>query len=388
MSMPFTRIAAAAIIALAPLQAVTAQEQTPDPNPAQVSYSDSHMLRSIVFKQGDFGSKFYRIPAITTLPDGTLVAVADKRIESNNDLPGKIDVVARRSTDGGHTWGPYITIAEHNAEGGYGDPALIYDRKTGDLIVISTHGNGLWQKEPGQISLSRSHDGGLTWEKPVNLNPQLLGKNGIKACSIFATSGAGLQLKDGRLMFVLVTRQDGVGQFPCYAVFSDDGGRTWRHSKLPATLDGDESKVVQLSDGSLIMSIRNRYKGARIFSRSTDRGATWSEPYTVADLRDPACNGDIIHYTYGGRDLLLQSLPDSPDQRQNIAIYVSKDNGKTWPRKYRVINGPAAYSAMTILPDGNIGVLSEEAAHNADQYHSQGYRIWYTEVPIADILGE
>lgn len=383
--MPLLRLAAAAIIAIAPLTAISAQETTPDPNPAQVSYSDAHTLRSLVFKQGDFGSKFYRIPGIAALPDGSIVAVADKRIENNNDLPGKIDVVARRSTDGGRTWGPYITVAEHNEDGGYGDPALIYDRKTGDLLVISTHGNGLWQKEPGQISLSRSHDGGLTWEKPVNLNPFL---KDLGANSMFASSGAGLQLKDGRLMFVLVTRKEGVGGFPCYAVYSDDGGRTWRHSRLPATLDGDESKVVQLSDGSLIMSIRNRYKGSRIFSRSTDRGATWSEPYAVADLRDPACNGDILHYTLGGRDVLLQSLPDSPDQRQNIAIYASKDNGKTWPRKYRVVNGPAAYSAMTILPNGNIGILSEEAAHNADQYHSQGYRIWFTEVPIADILGE
>lgn len=385
--MPLLKLAAAAVIAAAPIM-LSAQTQSPDPDPVQISYSDSHNIRSIVFKQGDFGSKFYRIPAIAALPDSTIVAVADKRIDSNNDLPGRIDIVARRSTDGGRTWSPYITIAEHNDDGGYGDPAMIYDRKTGDLIVISTHGNGLWQKEPGQISLSRSHDGGLTWEKPVNLNPQLLGKGGIKANSIFASSGAGLQLKDGRLMFVLVTRQEGVGGFPCYAVFSDDGGRTWRHSRLPATLDGDESKVVQLTDGTLIMSIRNRYKGARIFSRSTDRGATWSEPYTVADLRDPACNGDILHYTYGGRDLLLQSLPDSPDQRQNIAIYVSDNNGVSWPRKYRVVNSPAAYSAMTILPNGNIGMLSEEAAHNVDQYHSQGYRIWFTEVPIADILGE
>ena len=136
------------------------------------------------------------------------------------------------------------------------------------------------------------------------------------------------------------------------------------------------------------MSIRNRYKGPRVFSRSTDRGTTWSAPYNVDGLPDPACNGDILHYTAGGRDLLLQSLPDSPNQRENIAIYVSKDGGKSWPRKYRVLDGPAAYSAMTILPDGSIGMLSEEATHDANASHSQGYRIWFTKVPIENILGE
>ena len=227
---PLLRLAAAAMIAALPFQTTTAQEKAPDPNPAQINYGDDHTVRSLVFKQGDFGSKFYRIPAIAALPDGTIVAVADKRIESNGDLPGKIDVVARRSTDGGRTWSPYITVAEHNADGGYGDPALVYDRRSGDLLVISTHGNGLWQQTPGQISLSRSRDGGLTWEKPVNLNPQILRKKGLNPNSMFASSGAATQLKDGRLMFVLVTRTEGHGGFPCYAVYSDDGGRTWHVS--------------------------------------------------------------------------------------------------------------------------------------------------------------
>ncbi len=188
-----------------------------------VGYNDpvGHTYRSLVFNKGDFNSGYYRIPGIVTLPDGTLVAVADKRINTLNDLPGDIDVVCRRSTDGGHTWSPYITIAEHDSLGGYGDPAIVRDRRTGDLIVISLHGQGLWQKTPGEISVSRSTDGGLTWQPPVNINPQILtndpnGKQPIKCCSAFATSGAALQLKNGRLMFVLVTRQEGVEGFPCY----------------------------------------------------------------------------------------------------------------------------------------------------------------------------
>ena len=350
--------------------------------------------RSLVFNKGDFDSQFYRIPAITTLPDGTLVAVADKRINSLNDLPGDIDVVCRRSTDGGHTWSDYITVAAHDENGGYGDPALVRDRRTGDLLVISLNGQGLWNPTPGRICVSRSKDGGLTWEAPVNINPQILTSDSlasqpIKCVSAFASSGAALQLKNGRIMFVLVTRQPGVEGFPCYAIYSDDSGKTWHASKTPATLNGDESKVAQLPDGRVMMSIRNRFSGNRKFSISTDNGTTWTEqPADFADLHDVACNGDFISLTRNGKHYLIQSLPAGP-WRDNITIYASEDGGHTWPYSTLVQPGPGAYSAMTLMPDGqSIGILTEEGVHNVNPRHHLGYRIWFTRVPLDSLLPE
>lgn len=347
--------------------------------------------RSLVFNKGDFGSQYYRIPAITTLPDGTLIAVADKRINSLNDLPGDIDVVARRSTDNGRTWSDYITVAAHDEFGGYGDPALVRDKRTGDLLVISLNGCGLWGDNPGNISVSRSKDNGLTWEAPVNINPQILtsdlnGKQPIKCNAAFASSGRALQLKNGRIMFVLVTRIKGVEGFPCYAIYSDDSGYTWEVSKNPATLNGDESKVVQLPDGTVLMSIRNRFSGPRRFSVSKDNGTTWEEqPAEFTSLHDVACNGDIIAVRHNNRDYLLQSLPAGP-WRDNITIYASEDDGHTWPHSYRVAAGPGAYSALTQLADGSIGILTEEGVHNVDKRHSEGYRIWFTRIPLEKII--
>lgn len=345
--------------------------------------------RTVVFKGGDFDSKFYRIPAIVTAKDGSLVAVADKRITSNADLPNPIDIVARRSTDGGKTWGDYIVVAEHDSIGGCGDAAVVVDQKSGDILAIYLHGNGLWQNEPGEITVSRSTDNGLTWGEPLNINPQILttdslGTQPLKLTSAFATSGAALQLRDGRIMFALVTRVAGEPQFKVYAIYSDDGGRTWGVSETPGTVDGDESKIVELADGTLIMSIRNRYRAdrynnRRLFSYSSDRGNTWSEPVEVEDLIDPACNGDII--AYGDGNIILQSLPDSPDKRDNVTIYVSKDGGKTFPTKHLVYEGPGAYSAMTVMPNGNIGILTEEGHEG-----TEGYELWFTEVG-ADELG-
>ena len=91
-------------------------------------------VSTLLFAPGDGGSKYYRIPALVTADDGSLVAVADRRLESMGDLPNKIDLVARRSTDGGRTWSSVIPIAEHRGDCGYGDAALVNDARSGELL--------------------------------------------------------------------------------------------------------------------------------------------------------------------------------------------------------------------------------------------------------------
>ena len=347
--------------------------------------------RALVYRPGDYDSKFYRIPAIVTAKDGSIVTVADKRIEHNGDLPAKIDVVSRRSTDGGKTWSDYVTVAAHDEIGGCGDPALVVDEKTGDILAIFSHGNGFWGDSPAHISVARSTDNGLTWGEMVDINPQILttdpnGPQPIKCTTAFASSGHALQLADGRIMFALVTRTKGEEGFKVYAVYSDDGGHTWQVSKTPGTSDGDESKIVELADGTLIMSIRNRwrenkYYNRRLFSYSKDRGETWTEAEPVYDILDPACNGDIIRYTVDGKDILLQSVPGSPNKRENVTIYASEDGGKTFPYKKVVVTSPSAYSSMTVLPDGRVGILTEES-----QNGHQSYDLWFTAIPIDEIV--
>lgn len=361
---------------------------TPEIEAQQVhreTWSDG-VERSLVYCPGDYGSRFYRIPAIVTALDGSIVTVADKRIEHNGDLPAKIDIVSRRSMDGGQTWSDYMTVAAHDSIGGCGDAALVVDRISGDILAIFSHGNGLWQNEPAHITVMRSKDNGLTWGEPLDISPQILttdpkGHQPIKCTSAFATSGRATQLADGRIIFALVVREEGNQHFKVYAVYSDDSGHSWKVSENPASCDGDESKIAQLADGSLIMSIRNRFGSLRKFSRSYDNGVTWSDPIPVDDLPDPCCNGDIIRYSCGGKELILQSLPGDPQGRNNVAIYVSEDNAKTWPIMKTIVHMPSAYSSMTVLPDGSVGILTEESANN-----HYSYSIWFTRMPIESIL--
>ncbi len=383
---PGKRIYLCAMAALAILSA---------PCTTDAKVGDPDLLsKSLVFNLGDNGSKYYRIPAVVTLPDGTLVAVADKRIDSNADLPGRIDVVCRTSNDRGATWNPVVTVAEHDENGGYGDPALVLDRKTGDIVCIATHGEGLWTATPGKsarIVVMRSKDKGQTWSEPLDITDQFFTSTGeadkpVKGVTGFASSGRALQLSDGRLMFVDVVRtnpQPGWSQLSTYAIYSDDGGYTWTSSGVPSSTDGDESKVEELSDGRILMSIRNRKRGPRLFSFSSDRGDTWTPAVEQPELVDPACNGDLMAIERDGKRILLQSICADPTERRNVTIYASFDDGKTWPVSKTVCPEPSAYSALTQLDDGTIGIFIEESAADGD-----GFRLWFSRLNLDDLLSQ
>lgn len=347
--------------------------------------------RTLLFKPGDAGSKFYRIPALITAADGSLVAIADKRWERMNDLPSHIDVVARRSTDMGKTWSEIITIAGGNTDTGYGDAAIVMDKKTGKLLCIMASGNGLWQSNKDDyqhINICTSSDNGLTWSAPRDITDQIYGPQCAdsvrsKWYGAFAASGRALQLRDGRILFVIATRTtpDWGGKLSNYVCYSDDGGETWNVSRNPGDDNGDEAKLVELEDGKLLMSIRNRDKGKRKFSYSTDRGETWSAPVLQADIDEPACNGDIIRYasvTDGDeQNILLHSIPNDSLIRQNVSVLVSYDEGKTWPVRRTLEEKLSAYSSLTVLPDGTIGMLIEEGKWDANLPGEDAFNIWF-----------
>lgn len=327
--------------------------------------------RTVLWSPGDYGSKFYRIPGICKSSDGVLVAVADKRIESISDLPGKIDVVCRISKDNGKTWSEPKTLASNDSGGGYGDPLLIADRKSGDILCIFTHGNGLWQSTAdnnGKVMMIRSKDNGMSWSQPINISNDFFTSDTlykkddkIKGITLFASSGSGLQLKNGRLMFVVVVRPHGQKkELASYAVYSDDGGYNWKCSPMAADNDGDEAKMVEQSDGKIRMSIRNSKGGFRKFSFSEDGGVHWSVPVFSSTLPDPGCNGDIISYqTDDGKNVLIHSIPADSRHRRNVSLYSEKGDDQ-WTRLVTIVPGSSGYSSICDLGNGKIGVLVEE----------------------------
>ena len=346
--------------------------------------------RTPLFEMGEEGSKFYRIPALVKAADGALVAVADKRGDALGDLPNIITIVSKRSTDGGKTWSDMSIVAKGDtvAKCGYGDAVVIADEVKGNLVAVFSGNNGLWHSNASSLIrtyTSTSTDGGKTWGEVIDITDQVYGGvygEGTRH-GLFTGSGSGVQLKHGkyagRLMLVVAARNDASwgGTLSNYAVYSDDGGKTWQVSKNAACTNGDEAKVVELANGNVLMSIRNRAKGHRLFSISTDGGETWGEPKLNETILDPACNGDIVAYTYKGKNLLLHSLPASPTTREKVTVYVSEDNGETWTPKRCIYPGYSAYSSLQVLDDGTIGIIVEEGKWDGGLPGEDGFNLGY-----------
>ena len=361
-------------------------------------FAQSELTRYPVFEMGEDGSQYYRIPALVQAADGSLVAIADKRGSDLGDLPNIISVVAKRSTDGGKTWSEMVTIAQGDKAAGntYGDAAAVLDEETGKIITVfvgnENYGNncvGLWASNssyPLRLYQSESSDNGVTWTKPVDITNTVYGAiyGGKYAwIGMFAGSGSAVQLKKGphagRIMFVVAARNDSSwgGAMSNYAVFSDDNGATWQVSQNAAYSNGDEAKIVELSNGDLLMSIKNRNKGNRLMARSTDGGLTWEQAKLNTNLMDPGCNGDVVSYTHGGVHYLLHSLPGSSSTRENVTVYLSADNGETWDIKRQVYSGYSAYSTLQVLADGTIGIIVEEGKWDSNLQGKDGFQLAY-----------
>ena len=189
--------------------------------------------RTVVYRQGDHNSKFYRIPAIITAKDGSLVIFTDKRKENETDLPEDIDVLCNYSTDGGLTWSEPYTIARgFGYMEGYGDCAVTYTNYKNGLIAIFVGGPGFWQStptNPDRTYKSVSYDNGRTWSEPEDITHFIFGsdcddpvRSKWRAC--FCASGNGLITSKGRIMFVACIRETSAYSINNYLVYSDDNG--------------------------------------------------------------------------------------------------------------------------------------------------------------------
>ena len=341
---------------------------------------DNGLQRIVLYRPGDFDSQFFRIPAVITAKDGSLVAATDRRKFSNGDLPEDIDIFLNYSTDDGLSWSEPQFLAIGTGTGkGFGDCALAHTRDEGGLITVYAGGVGLWQstpEEPQRIYCRRSTDNGLSWSPAVDITHYLYGSDCTDPVrrqwrAAFCASGNGLLTSTGRILFVAAVREGEAYSLNNYVLYSDDNGETWQCSQR-ASVGGDEAKVVELRDGRILMSIR--HQGERWFNISEDGGITWRDTvFTTNFPTAPACNGDMLRYDReDGTSVLLHSLPLG-DKRENVAVMISHDEGKSWSLGRVIVPYSAAYSSLCILPDGTIGMYVEEDPHGGDRYEMVFY---------------
>ena len=339
--------------------------------------------------QGAFDCHTFRIPGIAKAKNGDLLAVYDMRYNSRRDLQEDIDIGLSRSTDGGQTWDdpvPIMDMGEFGGrpekENGCSDPLILVDDVSGCIWVAAcwtfgkpgTHqwtGNG---SEPGwdlekstQFMVVRSEDHGKSWSEPENWTKALKDPKWY----LFAPApGNGITLIDGTL--VMPTQGRDAKGFPFSNItWSKDRGKTWVVSK-PARDDTTECAVAQLSDGSLMLNMRDnrnrrikdRPGNGRAVSTTIDLGENWvvhSSDHQL--LPEPTCMASLISAKVDGEHRLYFSNPRNPLGRSMMTLQMSKNDGLNWPEAQQILldSRGGAYSSLVMIDEQTIGILYESS---------------------------
>jgi sialidase-1 len=315
-----------------------------------------------VFVSGQDGYHTYRIPSVLRAKNGDLLAFCEGRKNGGGDA-GDIDLLMKRSTDGGRTWSAQ-RVLWNDADNTCGNPCPVLDEATGTIWLFSTHNLGSDHEKDivartvrgsRSVWVLNSTDHGATWSKPV----EVTSTTKDPSWTWYATGpGIGIQIKHGPHAGRLVIPCDYNDNDPAdpkkarkgsHAIFSDDHGKTW---KLGGTItpDMNECQVAELFDdrGTLLMDMRS-YQGRsrRAQSTSVDGGTTWTAPQDAPVLVEPVCQASLLRHETA--KLLLFSNPAHPKQRVNLTVRASADNARTWRDVLVLHAGPAAYSSLVEL---------------------------------------
>lgn len=310
----------------------------------------------------------YRIPAIVTAPNGDLVAAIDERVPSCGDLKWSkdINIVVRRSTDNGKTWSAIEMAVDFPYGQSASDPSMIVDEVTGEIFMFYNFMDLDKEKDIYFLHVVKSSDNGKRWGKPEDITSQI-SKAEWHGDFKFITSGRGIQTRSGKLLHCMVNLNNGLHLFG-----SDDHGKSWFLIDTPVQ-PADESKVVELADGTWMINSRANGKGMRYIHISSDEGKTWK---TKADsvLIDPGCNASIVRYTaiedgYNKNRLLFSNAKMSKG-RKNMTVRISYDEGKTWSEGKTIYSEGSAYSSLTVLKNGDIGLFFEKDDYTENAFVS------------------
>ncbi|MFI3314824.1 MAG: sialidase family protein [Rikenellaceae bacterium] len=360
-----------------------------------------HRMAIGVRHAGDDSSASYRIPGMVTTNDGTLLGVYDIRYNSSVDLQEFIDVGLSRSTDKGQTWEKMQKIMEFGEydglpkfQNGVGDPAILVDKESGTIwcIAIWLHGvgnNRAWSNsgqgnsinETAQLMLTKSEDDGKTWSEPVNITNQVKDESWFL---LLQGPGNGITMSDGTLVFPI--QYIDKDRMPHAGVmYSKDKGETWTIHN-PAHSNTTEAQVVEVSEGELMLNMRDNRGGSRSIYTTKDLGKTWTAHQSNRSaLQESVCMASLIKVEAKdnelGRDILFFSNPNTTSGRHSITIKASLDGGKTWKESNQLLLDEAAgwgYSSLSLVDNESVGIL----------YESSQAHMLFQRIKISDIIKE
>ena len=353
-----------------------------------------------LFTANEGGYPLYRIPGIVVTAQGSLVAYCEAR-KSRGDW-GHIDILVRRSTDGGATWsvplklplpeGPLERNSAAVAQGlgkpgeiTLNNPVALVDHQRGTVVL-------LYCVEYARCFVTTSTDDAATFSKPVEITATFNTFRPEYSWKVLAVGpGHGIQLQNGRLVATvwLSTGTGGHAHRPSVTttIFSDDGGLTWKRGEIAAQektplINPNETSLVELLDGRVLLNIRHESKQQRrAISFSRDGATQWTTPVLHEELLEPICMASIGRLNGPapeGKTRLVFSNPHNLDRadgkllpgtgrdRKNVTIKLSLDDGATWPTSRVLEPGKSGYSDLAVAADNTIYCFYERGSSDGN----------------------
>ncbi|MFA6959175.1 MAG: sialidase family protein [Opitutaceae bacterium] len=331
-----------------------------------------------LFQTGEQGYFTNRIPVLTRAADGTLLAAWEARMGDAGDW-GDIDILMRRSEDGGSTWEPVVKLADGGALPAHNTNLIVDVEGTVHLLFFINYAFALH---------ATSKDHGRTFSQPKDITAVFQAFQSEYLWNVIAAGpGHGVVLRNGRIVVPVWLSNGGKHHRPSVAasIYSDDHGRTWQRGGIvpPKLPNMNETTGVELEDGSVLFNIRTEDRAhRRATARSADGGKTWSAPVLDRVLKEPICMANMLRLNFAdpvaetpGRILFCN--PDNDiytgkfgpswngnKDRTHLTLKMSYDDGTTWPVSRVIDPGIAGYCDLAHDGGETIYVLYEKGGVN------------------------
>ena len=348
------------------------------------------IIDSTPFIRGADGYACYRCPTLTVSSKGTVMAFCEGRVNSHKD-EDDMDVVLRRSVDGGRTWGPLQVLADDGRNPCKNQCPVVLP--SGRILLVWLWNSWIPREKDRttrEVYVMHSDDDGLTWSKPRNITSQVYRDGwrwyGTGPCHAIVKRQDPCR---GRIVVPARHNAEGVNMVS-HLLYSDDNGETWHIGASVPRYKTTECTVVELANGDLMLNSRNQNDGedCRVVSVSRDGGVSFAEVWLERQLVEPrGCQGSLLFHSLNartGRGNILFSNPSNAEIRSDGTLKLSEDDGRTWTKAFRYARKPApgftGYSDIAVMPDGSIGILHErgdieDVADKAGRYDEVAFMV-------------
>lgn len=321
--------------------------------------AEAEFCESEIWTAGEDGLETYYIYGLLAA-DSVIYAFAEGRIERRDKSPHHIAL--KRSMDNGLSWSKnhFLAVSRHGEC--FCNPTPVFDRRTNQIHLLYAQN---YDNRTSKLFLISSSDNGVNWTLPKDLTK--LFDDPYQRTFHLPGPGHAIQLSGGRLIAQIWHRRSidfepHLRNYGISMIFSDDGGKSWHQGGMiySETAQLNESRIVELCDGSLLLNARSGafVTSPRFFSRSFDQGLSWTKPEEVKSLPAAfATDAGFAGFQNEGQDQLIFTHPKELNSRNNLTVYLSDTKGQSWKIAKTIYAGATGYSDAVILPDSSIDVV-------------------------------